>query len=96
MTAISSGSAGQADVDEQVDHHVGQRKHQDDALDHRVVAAQNCIDREPSEAWYREHGFGYDHATDQQGEAEADGRDNRDGCILERMYEKDFGIAQPL
>src|SRR6266849_4746873 len=49
-----------AQIDQQIDQHIGGRENQDDALDDRVVAAQDGIDREPSEAGYRKHRLGND------------------------------------
>ena len=61
-------------VDGKVHEHVHGREDQRDALDDRVVAAQDRIDRQSSHAGYREDGLGDDRASDQRGEAYADGQ----------------------
>ena len=50
---------GVADVDQQIDQHVADREHQHDALDHRIVAAQDRIDGQPADAGNGEHGLGH-------------------------------------
>src|SRR3954468_21680638 len=63
---------GVADVDREVDEHVGGREEQRHALDDRVVAAQDGVDGQAAEAGNREHGLGHDDAADQEPEADAD------------------------
>src|SRR5262245_55128774 len=48
------------EIDREVDEDVGPREDQDDALDDRVVAAQDRVHREAADARDREHGFGDD------------------------------------
>src|SRR3954449_7984795 len=48
---------GVADVDREVDEHVGGREQKRDSLDDWVIAAQDGVDGEAAEARNREHGL---------------------------------------
>src|SRR5260221_12988332 len=61
-----------AQVHREVDEHVGRGKHEHHALDERVVAAQDRVHREPSDAGEGEHGFGDDGTADGQSDPDAD------------------------
>src|SRR6202030_4289635 len=78
-TAISVADArieqSVADVDREIDQHIGGREQQDDALDDRVVAAQDGIDGEPADAGDGEHRLGNDDAADKARHAEDTHRD---------------------
>ena len=83
-----------AEVDEQVDQHVGGREHQDDALDDRIVAAQDRIDGQPADAGDREHRLGDDDAADQQRDADADDRHDRHRGVLQRVADQHLVVRR--
>ena len=72
-------------VDHEIDDDIRAREHEDDALDHRIVAAQDRVDRQAAEARNREHALGDDDAADQQRDADADHRDDRDRGVAQRV-----------
>src|SRR5882762_223329 len=72
-------------IDQQVDQHVHAGEQQDYALNDRVIAPQNRIDRKPADAGNREHRLGDDRATDQQCDADADYGNDGNAGVLERM-----------
>src|SRR5438093_9162854 len=72
-------------VDQQIDQHVDRGKNQDHALNDGIVAAQDRIDGEASDAGQREHRLGDDRAADQQCDANADDRHHGNRRVLERM-----------
>src|SRR6202008_2687297 len=57
---------GVGDVDYRIDQRIEKAEHQDDALDDRIVAAQDRIDGEAAEARNGEYAFGGHRAADQQ------------------------------
>src|SRR5262249_23108624 len=63
---------GVGEIDDQIDQHVNEAEQQHDALDDRIVAAQDGIDREAADARDREHRFGDHSAADQERNADAD------------------------
>jgi len=71
-----------AEVNDQVDQHIGCGKDQDDPLNDRIVATQDRIDGQPAEARDREYRFGDDDTRDQRGHPDPDDRRDRHGCIL--------------
>src|SRR5713226_7608057 len=77
-----------AQIDQEVDQHIGGRENQDDALDDRVVAAQDRIDRQPPETGDREHRLGHDDPRYQQRDADADDRHDRHRGVLKRMADQ--------
>ena len=83
-------------VDHQVDQHVDEAEQQHDALDHRIVAAQDRIDGQPAEARDGEHALGHHRAADQQRDADADHGDDRHGGVLQRVHEQDAALAEAL
>ncbi len=72
-------------VDHEIDDDIRAREHEDDALDHRIVAAQDRVDRQAAEAGDGEHALGDDDAADQQRDADADHRHDRNRGVAQRM-----------
>src|SRR5690606_29409943 len=83
---------GIGEVDEELDEHVKAAGQKDHALDDRIIARQNGVDREPSNPGDIEDAFRYDHAADQQSEASPDYGHDRHGGIAERVPEKDDAL----
>ncbi len=83
-------------VDGEVHQDVGKAEQQHDALDDRVVAAQDGIDREAAEPGNGEYALGDHGAADQERDADADDRHDRHRGILERMHEQDAALADAL
>src|SRR5262245_50111606 len=79
LTPTAVGSVADArveediqDVDEEVQQHVDARDDQDAALDHRIVAPHDGIDREAADAGEGEDALRHDGAADEEREAHAD------------------------
>src|ERR1700694_6065941 len=72
-------------VDQEVDQYIDRGKNKNHALNDGIVAAQDRVDRQPSDSRQREYGFGHDRAADQQRDTHAD--DGHDGYrrVLERV-----------
>ena len=68
---------GVEQVDDQVHDNVGEAEHQHDALDDRIVAAQDGVHDEAANAGDGEHAFGHHGAANQPGEADADDGDDK-------------------
>src|SRR5579862_4092850 len=66
-----------AQIDQEVDQHIGGREYEDDALDDRVVAPEDGVDREAPEPGDGKHRLGDDDAADQQRDADPDDRHDR-------------------
>ena len=54
-----------AEINKQVDHDVGRGEDENDALDDRVIPAQDGIDRQPAEARDVENGLSHNDAADE-------------------------------
>ena len=76
--------------------HVNAAGQQDQALDDRIVAGEDRIDRQPPEAGNVEHALGDDDAGNQQREAGADDGEDRDRGVAQRMAEQHDRFGQPL
>src|SRR4051812_3905043 len=83
-------------VDPQIDEHVDEAEQQHDALNDRIVAPQDGIEREAAKSWNREYAFGDDSTADQQRNADSDNSDNGNGRILQRMNEQNRALRQAL
>ena len=55
-----------ADIDGEIDQHIGSREQQDYALDDGIVAPQDRVDGEPTDAGNGEDRLGDDDAADEQ------------------------------
>src|SRR5215468_7608437 len=62
---------GVDDVHAEVDAEHDDGLQQDDRLEQRIIAEDDRLVREPSDARPREHGLGHDRAGDEQGEVDA-------------------------
>ena len=80
----------------QIDQHVDEAEQQHDALDDRIVAAQDRIDGQPAEARDGEHALGHHRAADQERDADADDGHDRHRGVLQRMQEQDRRLAEAL
>src|SRR6266568_7562593 len=85
-----------AQIDQQVDQHIGGRENEDDALDDRVVAAQDGVDREPPEAGDSKHRLGDDDAADQQRNPDPDDCHDRHRGVLEGMADQHLFAREAL
>ena len=86
LSARSRGLTSEVgDVGEQVQHDVGGRGEQHDALHHRVVAVEHRIDDQLAEAGDREHLLGQHRARQQRAELERAERDDRDQRVAQRV-----------
>src|SRR4051812_10649531 len=83
LSCLPSGDAdarvedGVQEVHREVDDDVADRRDQDDALDDRVVAREDGVERELAEAGQDEDLLGHHRAGDQQAELEAEDRHDR-------------------
>src|SRR3954452_11143302 len=103
--ALSCLTSGDADarvedriqeVHREVDDDVADRRDQDDALDDRVVAREDGVERELAEAGQDEDLLGHHRAGDQQAELEAEDRHDRQEAVAQRVAADDLALAEPL
>src|SRR5580693_5176577 len=87
---------GVAHVDEEIDDDVDSREDQCHALDDRVVAAEDGVDREPADAGNGEDRLRDDDAADQQRDAAADHGDDRDRRVAQRVADQHLALGKAL
>src|SRR6266545_6523681 len=84
------------EVDDQVYEQEGNRDQQDAALDHRIVAGEDRVHHEPSDAWQGEHRLDEDRASQQRAELQADHGDYRIQRVAERVLVDDESIGHAI
>ena len=84
------------EVGEQVQHDVGGRGEQHDALHDRVVAVEHRVDDQLAEAGDREHLLGQHRARQQRAELERAERDDRHQRVAQRVLQHDAALGRPL
>ena len=72
-------------IDDQVHDDVGGGEDQQHALNDRIVAVQNCVDDKPADPRNGEDAFGHHDAPEQQRDADADDRHDRNGGVRQGM-----------
>src|SRR5262249_3371907 len=75
-------------VHKQIEQHVDSREKQQHALNHGIVARKDGIDDQSPNTGNGEHAFRHRHATEQQGDADADDGNDRNRAVGEGVMDE--------
>ena len=83
---LTRGSSQHLDqIGDEKGHRDEEREDERQALDHRVVAREDAVDHQPSDARHGEHALGDDGAAEQLADMEADEGDRRDQRVAHHV-----------